>query len=118
MNELLRILRASRFSWLGLKAAFRAEPAFRTECLVLLIAAPVAPFLARSAIEVALLIGSVLLLMIVELINSAMEAVVDRIGTERHELSGRAKDMASAAVGVAIVLTAGVWLAVAIDRFI
>lgn len=118
MNELRRILRASRFTWLGLKAAFRNEPAFRTECLVLLLAAPAAPFLARSAVETALLIGSILLLMMVELINSAIEAVVDRIGSERHELSGRAKDMASAAVGLAIVLTAGVWLSVAVDRFV
>ncbi len=117
MNEILRILRASRFTWLGLKAAFRHEPAFRTEVLVLVLAAPVAPFLARSATELVLLIGAIVLLMITELINSAIEAVVDRIGSERHELSGRAKDMASAAVGLAIFLTAAVWAGVAIDRF-
>ncbi len=117
MNEILRILRASRFTWLGLKAAFKNEPAFRTECVVLVAAVPVAPFLARSATELTLLLGSIVLLMMVELINSAIETVVDRIGSERHELSGRAKDMASAAVGLAIVLTGAVWLSVAIDRF-
>lgn len=117
VNEILRILRASRFTWLGLKAAFQNEPAFRTECVVFLAALPVAPFLARSATELTLLLGSIVLLMMVELINSAIETVVDRIGPERNELSGRAKDMASAAVGLCIFLTAAVWLSVVIDRF-
>lgn len=88
----------------------RTEAAFRLELLVLVLLIPAAWRLTTVGVERALLIGSWLLVMIVELINSAIETVVDRIGSERHDLSGRAKDLGSAAVFGAIVLAASVWL--------
>lgn len=84
----------------------------RYECYVLVIILPLVWSLKRSAVERSLLIGSWLLVIIVELINSAIEVVVDRISTERHELSGRAKDMGSAAVFCAIILAISIWLTV------
>ena len=104
-----RLLKACQFSWQGFKACFKFEEAFRQEVLALLIAVPLALWLGDSGIEKALMIGSVLLLLIVELLNSAIEATVDRIGKDRHELSGRAKDMGSAAVFVATVNVVAVW---------
>ena len=106
---LARILYAAKYSWLGLAAAFRHEAAFRQELLALVMLVPVALWLGKSAVEYALLIGSLLLVLVVELINSAIEAVVDRFGGELHELSGRAKDMGSAAVLVSILLCGLVW---------
>ncbi|MGK2941863.1 MAG: diacylglycerol kinase [Immundisolibacter sp.] len=113
---LRRIWRAARYSAQGLRAAFRGEAAFRQELLIALVAAPLGLWLGRSAAERALLLGSLLLTLIVELLNSALEAAIDRIGLERHELSGRAKDMGSAAVFVALILTATVWLLIAAGR--
>lgn len=107
---LTRLKNAFRFSWQGSCAAYKHEEAFRQEVWVLLIAIPLAFMLADSGLERALLIGSVLLVMVVELLNSALEAVVDRIGSDRHELSGRAKDMGSAAVLLAIVNALLVWI--------
>ncbi|HIP95158.1 MAG TPA: diacylglycerol kinase, partial [Leucothrix sp.] len=107
-----RWIKALGFTWLGLKAAFKHEEAFRQEVLLLIIATPLAMWLGKNGIDVALLIGSVLLLLIVELLNSAVEAVVDRFGGEIHELSGRAKDMGSAAVFIAMINVAMVWLLV------
>ena len=104
-----RLVKAMGFTWLGLKAAYKHEEAFRQEVFLLLVSTPLAFWLAENGIEIALLIGSVLLLLIVELLNSAIEAVVDRFGGEIHELSGRAKDMGSAAVFIAMVNTAMVW---------
>jgi diacylglycerol kinase (ATP) len=112
-----RIARATGYSFKGLQAAFAGEEAFRQELLIVAILTPVALWLGQTAVERALLIASLLLLLIVELLNSAVEAAVDRIGPERHELSGRAKDMGSAAVFVALVLTGVVWLLVACMRF-
>lgn len=109
---LTRWVKALGFTWLGLKAAYKHEEAFRQEVFLLLVSVPLAIWLGDNGIEIALLIGSVLLLLIVELLNSAVEAVVDRFGGEIHELSGRAKDMGSAAVFVAMVNTAVVWLLV------
>jgi diacylglycerol kinase (ATP) len=106
---LTRWKKALGFTWLGLKATYKHEEAFRQEVLLLVIATPLALWLGETGIEKALLIGSVLLLMIVELLNSAVEAVVDRFGGEIHELSGRAKDMGSAAVFIAMINTALVW---------
>ena len=94
----------------GLKAAYKHEEAFRQESIALLFAIPLGIWLGEGAVETILLIGSVLLVLIVELINSAIEATVDRFGGEHHELSGRAKDMGSAAVLVTTVLAAMVWL--------
>lgn len=107
---LTRIIKAGQYSWQGLVAAYRNEEAFRQEVWALLIAVPLALWLGDNGLEKALLIGSILLLLIVELLNSAIEAVVDRIGVERHELAGRAKDMGSAAVTIAIINALILWL--------
>jgi diacylglycerol kinase (ATP) len=107
---LKRLVNATRYSWLGLKAAYRHEEAFRQEVLLLAVAIPMALWLGQGGVERALLIGSVLIVLIVEILNSAIEAVVDRMGAEIHELSGRAKDMGSAAVTLALVNAALIWL--------
>jgi diacylglycerol kinase (ATP) len=109
-GPLQHVIRATRYSFQGLRHAWAKEAAFRYEIYVLAAALPAAWLLVKGAIERALMIGSVLLVVVVELINSAIEATVDRVSKEPHELSGHAKDMASAAVFVAIVLTAIVWL--------
>lgn len=105
-----RIIDATGYSWRGVRAAFRHEAAFRQELLLLVVLAPVALWLGNSGIEYALLVGSLLLVLMVELLNSAVEAVVDRIGPEHHTLAGRAKDIGSAAVFVALVNAAVIWL--------
>lgn len=101
---------ASRCSLAGLKAAWRNELAFRQEVLALILIAPAALWLGKTGLERALLLGVWLLVLIVELINSSLEAVVDRIGLDAHELSGRAKDLGSAAVLCSLVLAAVVWI--------
>ncbi|RJK66959.1 diacylglycerol kinase [Serratia marcescens] len=106
---LTRIIKAAGYSYKGLSAAWQHEAAFRQELVVTLLAIILAVWLDVGAIARILLIGSVALVMIVEVLNSAIEAVVDRIGSEHHELSGRAKDMGSAAVSLAIVLALFVW---------
>ncbi|BEN70663.1 MULTISPECIES: diacylglycerol kinase [Serratia] len=106
---LTRIIKAAGYSYKGLSAAWQHEAAFRQELVVTLLAIILAVWLDVGAIARILLIGSVVLVMIVEILNSAIEAVVDRIGSEHHELSGRAKDMGSAAVSLAIVLALFVW---------
>ena len=108
-----RIYNASRYSYAGLKAAFINEAAFRQELALMLILAPVAFWLGEGAIEKALLISSLLLVLIVELINSAIENAIDRIGPELHQLSGRAKDMASAGVLLCHVMIATAWITIA-----
>ncbi|MEH6455430.1 MAG: diacylglycerol kinase [Cocleimonas sp.] len=107
---LTRWKKAFEFTCLGLKATYKHEEAFRQEVFVFLIAVPLAFWLGDSNVEIVLMIGSVVLLLIVELINSAIEAVVDRFGGEIHELSGRAKDMGSAAVFVTMLNAIMVWL--------
>jgi len=104
-----RVIHAAGYSWAGLKAAYTGESAFRQETWLCVIATPFAFWLARSWEQAALLLGSLLLVLIVELLNSAVEAVVDRVSFERHELSKRAKDIASAAVLMALILAAGIW---------
>jgi len=104
--------KALGFTWQGLKAAYKHEEAFRQEVFLLVVSLPLAIWLGDSGVEKALLIGSVLLLLIVEILNSAIEAVVDRFGGDIHELSGRAKDMGSAAVFIAMVNVGVVWLLV------
>ena len=101
----------------GIKSAWKNELAFRTEAMVLIILIPLGMWLGASAAERALLIASCLLILIVELLNSALEAVVDRIGSEHHELSGRAKDMGSAAAFLAMLTAGIVWALIAYDRF-
>ena len=103
------ILNAFVYSFAGLKAAWKNELAFRMETLIILAMMPVGIWLGRSVVEWALLIGSGTLILIVELLNSAVEAVVDRIGPQRRELSKRAKDMGSAAAFLAMLTAAIVW---------
>jgi diacylglycerol kinase (ATP) len=96
----------------GFAGAFRDEAAFRQELCFAALVIPLGLWLGHSGVERALLVAPVLLILIVELINSAIEATVDRIGYERHELAGLAKDMGSAAVFMSFVLLGGVWLLV------
>lgn len=114
---LSRILWATRYSWLGIKAAWRNEAAFRQELILMLIMLPAAFWLGQTAVERLILITSCFLVVIVELINSAIEAVVDRIGSELHPLSGQAKDMGSAAVFFALLLVGICWGMIAWQRF-
>ena len=106
---LLRFIKAAEYSWQGVKVTYRFEEAFRQEVWLTAILAPVAIFIANNGIELALLLGSLVLVLIVELLNSGLEAIVDRIGTEHHELSGRAKDIGSAAVMFALFNVAIIW---------
>lgn len=107
---LTRIIKAAGYSYQGLTAAWRNEAAFRQEAVAAVAAVIVALWLDVDAVARILLIGSVLLVLIVEVLNSAIEAIVDRVGTDFHELSGRAKDMGSAAVSLSIILALLVWV--------
>lgn len=111
------LIHSTGYSIKGLKAAFQHEAAFRQELALCLILIPAALWLGQTAVERLLLIGCCLLVLIIELINSAIEAVVDRIGPEFHELSGRAKDIGSAAVFIALALASMTWLTLAYSRF-
>ena len=115
--DLRRVWRAAGYSLAGLKAVLRDEAAFRQESALFLILAPLGLWLGRDGVERSLLIGSLVVVLIVELINSATEAVVNRIGIEPHPLSGRAKDVASAAVLLSLILVVIVWVLVLADRF-
>ncbi|MCW5212775.1 diacylglycerol kinase [Desulfobulbus sp. TB] len=105
-----RIRKAYSYSMQGLKAAFRHEAAFSEELLLIAIMLPIGMWVSDNNTERSLLIGSLFLILIIELLNSAIEAVVDRIGSEHHELSGRAKDLGSAAVFLTLVNAAIIWL--------
>jgi len=107
-----RLINAFGFSLQGYKAAFKHEAAFRQELFLCLIGIPLALYFGENGVEYALLISSLILVLIVELINSAIEAVVDRFGGEIHELSGRAKDIGSATVLTALILAAVVWASI------
>ena len=107
---LKRFINAVLFSFAGFKAAWKHEEAFRQELLVFIASVPLAIWLANSNVEKVLLIASVVLVMVIELLNSAIEAVVDRVGVEYHELAGRAKDIGSAAVMLTILLAVATWL--------
>lgn len=104
-----RLVHAARYSWSGLCAAWRSEAAIRQEVCALLVLVPCVFFFDVSGLERAVLLLSALLVLVVELLNSAIEAVVDRIGPEFHELSGKAKDVGSAAVLVCLLTAIGVW---------
>ncbi len=106
---LQRVLNAAGYSWAGLTAAFRHEDAFRQETFLALLLIPLGVYLGGTGIERALMIGAVLLVLIVELLNSAVEAAVDRISLEHHDLIKRAKDMGSAAVMIALINVVAVW---------
>jgi diacylglycerol kinase (ATP) len=111
-----RVVRALGASIKGLIGAFRDEAAFRQELGCALIVIPLGLWLGRNGVERALLVGPVLLILIVELLNSAIEATVDRIGLERHVLAGLAKDIGSAAVFMSFILLGTVWLLVLLGR--
>jgi diacylglycerol kinase (ATP) len=115
---LTRVINAFGYSMKGLRAALINEAAFRQELLLFIVMTPLALWLGSNGIERALLIGSLFLVLIVELLNSAIEVIVDRVGSEFHELSGRAKDIGSAAVLLSLVNVAVIWLLVLCDRFI
>ncbi len=104
-----RIVRSCGYSLQGLRATFREEEAFRVEVMLALLLIPLGLFLGESGVEKALLTGSVILVLVVEIGNSAIESVVDRLGSEQHELSGRAKDQGSAAVFLSMLLFLLVW---------
>jgi diacylglycerol kinase (ATP) len=111
-----RVWHAAGYSFAGLRAGW-GETAFRQEALAAIVLIPVSFWLGRSWIELALLAGSVLIVMIVELLNTGIETAIDRIGPEWHDLSKRAKDMGSAAVLLSLVLCGGIWLAALFQRF-
>jgi diacylglycerol kinase (ATP) len=104
-----RIIHAAGYSWSGLKAAYLGESAFRQEVWLCVVATPLAFWLGRGWVQISLLLGSLVAVLVVELLNSAVEAVVDRVSFELHDLSKRAKDIASAAVLLSLLFAAGVW---------
>jgi len=116
LRGLSRLMRALGASARGLAGAFREEAAFRQELGFAFVVIPLGLWLGHSGIERALLIAPMLLILIVELVNSAIEATVDRIGFERHALAGLAKDIGSAAVLVSFLLLTAVWLLVLLGR--
>lgn len=113
---LSRVWHAAGYSVEGLRAGW-GETAFRQEALAAIVLVPLAFWLGGSWVETALLAGSVLIVMIVELLNTGIETAIDRIGPEWHDLSKRAKDMGSAAVLLSLLLCAGIWAAALIHRF-
>lgn len=112
-----RLLRATVYSVQGFVHAFRHEAAFRQELALTVVLVPAALWLGRDVIERAMLVAALFLVLVVELLNSAVEAAVDRHGDEHHELSGAAKDLGSAAVFVSLTIVVVVWGAVVYDRF-
>jgi diacylglycerol kinase (ATP) len=112
-----RIARAFSYSANGLRAAYKKESAFRQELILAVVLLPLGVWLGSTGVERALLIGSVLLVLIVELLNSAVEATVDRGGKDWNKLAGRAKDMGSAAVLIALLQLAATWGLILFDRF-
>lgn len=107
-----RLLSAFVNSWKGFKGAWRSEAAFRQEVLLAIVLIPLGAYLGKTGLEKALLVGSMLFVLIVELLNTGIETVVDRIGLERHELSGLAKDVGSTAVLIAFLLLIVIWAGV------
>jgi diacylglycerol kinase (ATP) len=114
---LRRIVNATFFSLAGFRTAWRDEASFRQEVLLCAALLPTGVWLGRTAVERALLIGSCLLVLVVELLNTSVENIVDRVGQEPHRLSGQAKDLGSAAVFTTLVLTLLVWSLIAWERF-
>lgn len=115
---LTRLWHATIYSIAGFRAAWRNEAAFRQECALAAVLLPAAFWVGGSGLRVSLLVSSVLLVLIVELLNSAVEAVVDRISRDHHDLSGRAKDMGSAAVMLSLLLLVVTWGGVIWDRWL
>jgi diacylglycerol kinase (ATP) len=111
-----RLLRAFGYSFQGFRHTWREEAAFRQEVALSLLVMPAGLYLGRSGVERALLVSPMLMILVVEMLNSAVEAVVDRSGTERHPLAGMAKDMGSAAVMLSFALLGTVWLLILSDH--
>lgn len=111
---LKRIFNAFFFSIAGFKATWQHEEAFRQEALLFVVTTPLAIWLGESTVERLLLIGSIILVLVAELLNSALESIVDRVGLEHHELSGRAKDIGSAAVFLTLAWAAVTWIMILI----
>lgn len=105
-----RVWKATVYSLQGLSAAWTNESAFRQECVIAVFLLPISFWIADSWVQVAVLMGVCFLVLIVELLNSAIEAVVDRVGHEHHDLAGQAKDMGSAAVMLSLIMAAGTWV--------
>lgn len=117
VTGLRRIWNAGFYSAAGLRAAWRHEAAFRQELLLCVLLVPAAFWVGGNATQRALLLGSALLVLVVELLNSAVEATVDRMGEERHPLAGRAKDMGSAAVFISLWMVVLCWGLIIHERF-
>ena len=111
-----RVRKATIYSVQGLKAAWIHESAFRQECILGLIMLPLAFWIAENWVEASVLIAVCFLVLIIELLNSAIEAVVDRVGPEHHDLAGQAKDMGSAAVMLSLLMAGGTWLLIGGQR--
>jgi diacylglycerol kinase (ATP) len=114
---LRRVVNATFFSFAGLRTAWRDEAAFRQELALCIVLVPAGVWLGRTAVERALLIGSCFIVLIVELLNTGIENVVDRVGQEPHRLSGQAKDLGSAAVFMSLALVLVTWSLIAWARF-
>ncbi|MBT4889593.1 MAG: diacylglycerol kinase [Rhodospirillales bacterium] len=112
-----RLWNATLYSIYGIQAAWKDEPAFRQEIFLLIILGPLGWWLGESALERAILIAPLFLVLAVELINSAIEACIDRIGEDIHPLSKKAKDTGSAAVLVTLVMTAVLWAGFLVDKY-
>jgi diacylglycerol kinase (ATP) len=117
-NIFRHIQNAVIYSTAGLKAAWDNEMAFRTEAIVIALMMPIGIWIGETAVQWALLIGSSMLVLITELLNSAVEKVVDRIGTEHHLLSKQAKDLSSAAAAMSMLAAVVVWALIAYERFV
>ena len=112
-----RLIKAFWYSMSGLKSAWQNEEAFRTEVIIMVFMVPAALWLGTTIMQRVLLIGTFFMVLITELINSAIEAIVDRIGPEHHNLSKRAKDLGSAAVFISLLASLFVWGIIIYDRF-
>jgi diacylglycerol kinase (ATP) len=113
-----RAIHAAKNSWCGLVYAFQEESAFRQELTLIILLTPVAVLLPISLLEKSLLISSLILVLAIELLNSSVEAAIDRISFEHHDLSKRAKDFGSAAVMLALLIALLIWLAICIPIFV
>ena len=116
-NIFRHIRNAVVYSWAGLKTAWHTEMSFRTQTIVIAVMMPIGIWIGDTAVELSLLIASALLILIVELLNSAVENVVDRIGAEHHILSKQAKDLGSAAAAISMLTAVIVWGLIAYERF-
>lgn len=117
-GEIKRLIRALGYSLAGIKSAFQNEAAFRLEVILFIFFAPLALWLGSNGVERALLLGSLLLVLIIEVLNASIEAAVDHTSTEHHTLAGRAKDMGSGAVLLALVNAALIWALVLLDQLL